>query len=325
MPEIEKEYHLDSDHVSTLQNDNDEKNSKIITQIETSNDNKNYQKFFNNYELDDNLKNNTTTIENVTESEIKTLNYHRPFTAPPDPVPRSILRTNSEPLIKLSLIDNNNKMTQDNYDEEIELSEIKSLKQCNSELNDKSDKNSNKNNNKLILNNNNNDHSISSNIVTTWHAHVYAKPPKTPTPHSIGDILGWKGDIKLSPQSATEVQDTSALNQILSVRLKAAVSDDYRQKSNYITRCGSLSESSEDDSGICDQPLNLCLSKSRDTSPSSSIGKNSIRLKKGKSNFWYIINLTHLQIFLKRNINLQLKKIILFWFFKVFLFLKILS
>lgn len=26
-----------------------------------------------------------------------------------------------------------------------------------------------------------------------WHPHVYANPPKQPTPHSIMDILGWKG------------------------------------------------------------------------------------------------------------------------------------
>ncbi len=25
----------------------------------------------------------------------------------------------------------------------------------------------------------------------SWHAHVYGNPPKTPTPHSIADILGW--------------------------------------------------------------------------------------------------------------------------------------
>lgn len=43
-----------------------------------------------------------------------------------------------------------------------------------------------------------------------------------------------------------------------------------------------MSESSEDDSCVSDQPLNLSISKSRDTSPSPSIGKSAVKLKKDK-------------------------------------------
>lgn len=28
-------------------------------------------------------------------------------------------------------------------------------------------------------------------LVASWHEHVYATPPRTPTPHRISDILGW--------------------------------------------------------------------------------------------------------------------------------------
>lgn len=28
-------------------------------------------------------------------------------------------------------------------------------------------------------------------VAGTWHPHVYGNPPRTPTAHSIADILGW--------------------------------------------------------------------------------------------------------------------------------------
>lgn len=33
--------------------------------------------------------------------------------------------------------------------------------------------------------------STSRTSVASWHEHVYAAPPRTPTPHRISDILGW--------------------------------------------------------------------------------------------------------------------------------------
>ncbi|KAG8307746.1 hypothetical protein J6590_013441 [Homalodisca vitripennis] len=38
---------------------------------------------------------------------------------------------------------------------------------------------------------NNNHHA--KEVYQSWHPHVYANPPKTPTPHMISDILGWSG------------------------------------------------------------------------------------------------------------------------------------
>ncbi|KAK9508922.1 hypothetical protein O3M35_006363 [Rhynocoris fuscipes] len=32
----------------------------------------------------------------------------------------------------------------------------------------------------------------------TWHEHIYANPPKQPTPHYIQDILGWKQEQPLN-------------------------------------------------------------------------------------------------------------------------------
>lgn len=88
-----------------------------------------------------------------------------------------------------------------------------------------------------------------------WHPHVYAKPPKQPTPHSINDILGL---------SRTRLDSGSN-------------GDFYKEESSRHSfhRMGSstsMSESSDSEeqfrgsSGV-DQPLNLCLSKSRSDSP----------------------------------------------------------
>lgn len=37
---------------------------------------------------------------------------------------------------------------------------------------------------------NNNNHAVKE-AHNSWHPHVYANPPKQPTPHTISDILGW--------------------------------------------------------------------------------------------------------------------------------------
>lgn len=49
----------------------------------------------------------------------------------------------------------------------------------------------------------------------SWHPHVYANPPKQPTPHMISDILGWEG-----PKDSTPVaQGDESLN--LTVRIRS--------------------------------------------------------------------------------------------------------
>ncbi|XP_065073273.1 homeobox protein Hmx [Ochlerotatus camptorhynchus] len=71
-----------------------------------------------------------------------------------------------------------------------------------------------------------------------WHAHVYGNPPKHPTPHSIMDILGWKGPIR-----------------------KVTPSPPVSESNNHHTvpyLLQSLNATKEDND---DQPLDLCISK----------------------------------------------------------------
>lgn len=301
MPELEKDeiHHQETEYIKMNQN---------VQQDANLDGNKNYETNIEGY-----------SNSNPINSELKTKNYHRPFTAPPDPIPRSALRTNSEPPLRIVYppITSLSLSHTQQYDEESETHNepIINVNHANDEnskcdqttimcnnLNDMSfdnksmkkpsDKQMNDIKNESILKYNNNVLSSSQQAQsnpTTWHAHVYAKPPKTPTPHTIGDILGWTGgnNQNLLASQMTEIQDPSSasLNQLLNSNLKAAVSDSYRNHQNQFIsrRCTSLSESSEDDSGICEQPLNLSITKSRDTSPALSIGKNSAsRVKKGE-------------------------------------------
>lgn len=266
-------------------------------------------------------------INEENEKKIHELNV-RPFTAPPILIPRTQLRAYSEPL---NLYHNNNKIIfNDTNMTQAEENNIINSSAATMTIASAG----------VVPNNENNKFNISScdiqndielksqseinlikdelsfsdncviekiddlGIVSTWHQHVYAQPPKCPTPHTIGDILGWQcpkrpkplrpgqtSDLFINPDS-----DISPLNQLLNVRLKPTVNsvdDDFRQKyqtnyqeknfnNHFIPRSSSMSESSEDDSCISDQPLNLSISKSRDTSPSPSIGKSAVKLKKGK-------------------------------------------
>lgn len=304
MPELDKEIHHETDylrispHINQMQQE---------TMIRESN--------FNDIQ-----EHNLTLTVPYSERETESKNYfHRPFTAPPDPIPRSALRTNSEPPIPPTLYHPTNHYFIPTNDNEPDLNNLQIndhpdnddsdnenddnskcdsiirkcnntpdlLKSSNTNLSDKqmSDINNETflNSNKLIRNS-----EIETLNNKTWHAHVYANPPKTPTPHSIGDILGWTGGARILKSNImthqmTEIHDESSrtsLNQLLNNNLKA---DNFRNQTQFITRrCTSLSESSEDDSGICEQPLNLSITKSRDTSPALSIGKSGSRVKKGK-------------------------------------------
>lgn len=306
MPEIDKEFPVDTASRGAVipKYDNGEENN-------AKSERTNFQQLFINFEFEsrgplENMANMSQPSAIDIENENKT--YHRPFTAPPDPVPRSDLCTNSEPPAKLTTTSysNTENLLAADTQETTECGSVNlpcdHKKKCNNikevlvgnKSKRKSDKTSTKSDNttveSIVYNNNNLKNNPSSNA--TWHAHVYANPPKNPTPHSIGDILGWKCSSAGVPrqhqqkitQITEELKNTSSatLNQLLSVKLKAAVSNDYRSQSQtFIGRCGSLSESSEDDSGICDQPLNLSITKSRDTSPTLSVGKScSNRTKK---------------------------------------------
>lgn len=86
-------------------------------------------------------------------------------------------------------------------------------------------------------------------VLHSWHPHVYAKPPKTPTPHSILDILG-------------------------APRKKMCFSPSIIVRGAPGTERAPPSDEADEDS--FDEPLNLCVSKSRDVSPSSSISSRTV-------------------------------------------------
>lgn len=82
-----------------------------------------------------------------------------------------------------------------------------------------------------------------------WHPHVYANPPKHPTPHSIMDILGWKGPIrKVTPSPP--------------------VSDSNNHTVPYLLQ--SLNATKHDND---DQPLDLCISKSTPHQQSTAVDR----------------------------------------------------
>lgn len=117
---------------------------------------------------------------------------------------------------------------------------------------------------------------------STWHPHVYGKPPNQPTPYSISDILGWKeNDVK---------NDVCVNNEIIIASPKSILRDikekswpQLLDNSNYKS---SMSDVSEDETTTTlDQPLNLSITKPlmtiRKEEPTPVLG--------GKFNILYII------------------------------------
>ncbi|KAH8250363.1 hypothetical protein KR026_011500 [Drosophila bipectinata] len=107
---------------------------------------------------------------------------------------------------------------------------------------------------------------------TNWHAHVYARPPNRPTPHSIADILG----IAVGEKEASE----GAFDPSLPAKSPNTIVKQYEQDQQL-----TMSDASEEDGGPSaasatsasapavaaplDQPLNLCVAKkSRDSNSS---------------------------------------------------------
>lgn len=135
--------------------------------------------------------------------------------------------------------------------------------------------------------------------VTSWHPHVYAKPPKIPTPHSIGDILGLKVPTKSIPMHLTYIDQLSTketINQILNATIKSPDAYDEhsfhegisRKCSDYLVRSTSLSECSEDDLLYNDQPLNLSIS--RRASPNSLYSSRRIKGKFAAFEIFFLFN-----------------------------------
>lgn len=85
-----------------------------------------------------------------------------------------------------------------------------------------------------------------------WHPHVYAKPPNQPTPHSINDILGLSRTRLDSGSNGQFYKEENSRNSFQRMGSSTSLSE---------------SSDSEEQSRGGDQPLNLCLSKSRSDSP----------------------------------------------------------
>lgn len=134
----------------------------------------------------------------------------------------------------------------------------------------------------------------------TWHEHVYRKPPKMPTPFSIVDILWGGGDNRKldadhrhhhhisdsnnnSSRAFQSNVEPSTLQQLLNFNIKTPSPSRYENSHHHQnginSRGMSLSETSEDESVDNDQPLNLCVAKSRDSSP--GLDRLSGKTKKG--------------------------------------------
>ncbi|XP_055853647.1 H2.0-like homeobox protein [Episyrphus balteatus] len=143
------------------------------------------------------------------------------------------------------------------------------------------------------------DLSAMSSISSTWHPHVYAKPPNRPTPYAIADIMGWRKATKLSndldPRTpfiseafgiksdtpsevdASRMKSPRTILKTFQQQYSQQISR-FEERCNSHTRSTSLSETSEDDSGSIanDQPLNLCVPKQSDSNDSSSVTAKSV-------------------------------------------------
>lgn len=122
----------------------------------------------------------------------------------------------------------------------------------------------NNNNNSLTVNNNNTQGASPPPPpgVPSWHPHVYAKPPRSPTPHRIVDILGQMEHARAHAMAAT-AHSRPVLPAVLpSVRLRP-------QAVLVVPRVPPPCAPCAPDSPVQDpdEPLNL-TTKSRDTSPS---------------------------------------------------------
>lgn len=142
--------------------------------------------------------------------------------------------------------------------------------------------------------------------VATWHEHIYRKPPKMPTPYSIMDILQWGSQHQLQQQqqqfkssdnnnnSSRSYQhvEPSTLQHLLNLNINSPPSTNANNNNNSHANNGisnrglSFSETSDEDESVAsDQPLNLCVIKSRDSSPGivdRSINKAATAISSGK-------------------------------------------
>ncbi|XP_021942492.1 homeobox protein Hox-A2 [Zootermopsis nevadensis] len=112
--------------------------------------------------------------------------------------------------------------------------------------------------------------------VNSWHPHVYAKPPKTPTPHFISDIMGW-GPCNNNNNNNNNNKKASSHVVVAPTPIRATPPPliPPRASPGSVLHpppppTPSLTTEDEDDE-LSNEPLNL-TTKSRDASPTSSVG-----------------------------------------------------
>ncbi|XP_070498206.1 uncharacterized protein DDB_G0287625 [Chironomus tepperi] len=244
---------------------NNNKNSGNVEYVEVNNEIKMVNKRSKSLEKDDkvvSLKSNSKTGDKL----------KRPDTAPP--YLADVLTSSSSSL----------STTKCNVSSDLLNKEIRN--ECYHDDND-----SNKNLNLLktesdVKENNKCDINIVDNqsqrsVTMTWHEHIYRKPPKKPTPYSIMDILQWgckrktpspinivNSDKNNNSNRSYQNVEPSTLQHLLNLNLNSPRSANNNTNSNHSNSRGlSYAETSEDESNLSDQPLNLCVIKSRDSSP----------------------------------------------------------
>ncbi|KAG5670551.1 hypothetical protein PVAND_000805 [Polypedilum vanderplanki] len=221
------------------------------------------------------------SLEKEKEDAVDAIKYQtsssskRPETAPPQLVPHS----SSSP----TNTSNNNSMTMVNSsDLDFDVNkEVKSEDEFKTE-------DSMNENNKLVS-------------AMTWHEHIYRKPPKIPTPYSIIDILHWGSSTKKKSHLDIDNSDKnnnhnhsnrsyqnvepSTLQHLLNLNINSppksprSASNNNHNNSGISSRGMSFSETSEDESVASDQPLNLCVIKSRDSSPGTEKNRKDLPTK----------------------------------------------
>lgn len=119
---------------------------------------------------------------------------------------------------------------------------------------------------------------------SSWHGHIYRKPVKNPTPHSIADILGWESKTVVSYPTINVIAEESELQHLLKLNTNA-VSEQVNYHQNYpmmplnpaqqytdfYCQMEDHTYSEDDENNASDQPLNLCIVRtSRESSPEGS-------------------------------------------------------
>jgi hypothetical protein len=272
---------------------NNNKNSGNVEYVEVNNEIKMVNKRSKSLEKDDKVVSLKCNVK--TEGKLK-----RPDTAPP---------------YLTELLSSPSSTTNHNVSSDILNKEIRNDNDSNKNLNLlKTESEAKENNNKCDINIV--DNQSQRSVTMTWHEHIYRKPPKKPTPYSIMDILQW-GCKRKSPSPIDLVNsdknnnsnrtyqnvEPSTLQHLLNMNLNSPRSANNNNNNNSIcnnntnsnhsnSRGLSYAETSEDESNLSDQPLNLCVIKSRDSSP--GLEHRNISSIKSKKGLYLFLNLERL-------------------------------